>query len=125
TDRMIRLVNDLLQLSKIDNKDYYLNKEKVDFTKYFMHVIERFEMSKPEHVHFVHNISPKSIWVMIDKDKITQVLDNVISNAIKYSPEGGKITFETKTEENNLVVRIADEGVGIPSDQVDKIFERF
>ncbi len=125
TERMIRLVNDLLQLSKMDNKDYYLNKEKVSFNKFIHHIIDRFEMSKPEHLHFERKITDKPIWVIIDKDKMTQVLDNVISNAIKYSPEGGKIIFETNLKGNMMQMLITDQGVGIPADQLDKIFERF
>jgi two-component system, OmpR family, sensor histidine kinase VicK len=125
TERMIRLVNDLLQLSKMDNKDYYLNKEKVDFTKFFQHIIDRFEMGKSEELQFARNLKDEPLWIWIDKDKMTQVLDNIISNAIKYSPEGGIITLETVVKEKRLFVKISDQGVGIPVEQLDKIFDRF
>jgi two-component system, OmpR family, sensor histidine kinase VicK len=125
TERMIRLVNDLLQLSKMDNKDYMLNKEKVNFTKFFHHIIDRFELGRLENLVFVRKLPDEPIWLWLDKDKMTQVLDNVISNAIKYSPEGGKIIFETIIKRKQLIIKISDEGVGIPADQVDRIFDRF
>ncbi|KGX89254.1 cell wall metabolism sensor histidine kinase WalK [Pontibacillus marinus] len=127
TERMIRLVNDLLQLSKMDNKDYKMYKEQVDFTNLFQHTIERFEFNKTEKIEFVRHLPEEEVWVWIDKDKMTQVLDNIISNAIKYSPEGGTITFtvDVMKQQQKLVVKISDEGVGIPDEKLNKIFERF
>ncbi|GGD02433.1 cell wall metabolism sensor histidine kinase WalK [Pontibacillus salipaludis] len=127
TERMIRLVNDLLQLSKMDNKDYKLHKEKVNFIGFFRTVAERFEINQDDHIHFEHHLPDKEVIVWIDKDKMTQVLDNIISNAIKYSPEGGTITFhlEVKKQQQKLHISISDEGVGIPKEKLEKIFERF
>ncbi|GGF17782.1 PAS domain-containing sensor histidine kinase [Halobacillus andaensis] len=125
TDRMIRLVNDLLQLSKMDRKDTGLFKEKVEFIEYFSHVIDRFEMNRDEKNTFNRELSAQNLFVWIDKDKITQVLDNIISNAIKYSPEGGTITFKAETLKKQLLVSVSDQGMGMPSDTVDKIFDRF
>ncbi|ELK47377.1 cell wall metabolism sensor histidine kinase WalK [Halobacillus sp. ACCC02827] len=125
TDRMIRLVNDLLQLTKMDHKETPLMKERVEFGGFFHHVIDRFEMNKDEKMTFVRNLSGKDMYVWIDKDKITQVLDNVISNAIKYSPEGGTIRFDAHATRKQLRVSIKDEGIGMPPDTVDKIFDRF
>jgi two-component system, OmpR family, sensor histidine kinase VicK len=127
TERMIRLVNDLLQLSKMDSKDYRLTKGWVNFSKFFNHIIDRFEMTIEEgHISFKRDIPSTEIFVDIDEDKITQVLYNIISNAIKYSPEGGQITFRLKVEEESwIVISISDQGVGIPKNNLDKIFERF
>ncbi|PLT36021.1 cell wall metabolism sensor histidine kinase WalK [Bacillus sp. V5-8f] len=125
TERMIRLVNDLLQLSKMDSKDYKLSKDWINFTKFFDHIIDRFEMTIEEHITFHREIPSHSYFVDIDEDKITQVLYNIISNAIKYSPEGGKITFRIKEESEKIVVSISDQGVGIPKNNLSKIFERF
>ncbi len=127
TERMIRLVNDLLQLSKFDSKDYQFNKEWIHFIRFFSLIIERFEMTKEQHVEFISNLPDRELYVEIDPDKITQVLDNIISNALKYSPEGGHITFsvDVNEEEELLYVSVKDEGVGIPRKDVEKIFERF
>ncbi|WLR55161.1 cell wall metabolism sensor histidine kinase WalK [Mesobacillus subterraneus] len=125
TERMIRLVNDLLQLSKLDSVDYRLSKEWVNFPVFFNRIIDRFEMTKEQNVSFKREITDDAIFVEIDEDKITQVLDNIISNAMKYSPEGGTITFKVKELDDQIVASISDEGVGIPKDNLDKIFDRF
>jgi two-component system, OmpR family, sensor histidine kinase VicK len=125
TERMIRLVNDLLQLSKLDSVDYRLSKEWVNFPVFFNRIIDRFEMTKEQNVAFKREITEDAIFVEIDEDKITQVLDNIISNAMKYSPEGGTITFKVKELDDQIVASISDEGVGIPKDNLDKIFDRF
>ena len=98
TERMIRLVNDLLQLSKMDSTDYRLTKEWVNFVDFFDRIIDRFEMAKEQNVTFKRNLPDQAIFVEIDEDKMTQVLYNIISNALKYSPEGGQVTFSIKEE---------------------------
>ncbi|GGE83054.1 cell wall metabolism sensor histidine kinase WalK [Priestia taiwanensis] len=125
TERMIRLVNDLLQLSKLDATDYRLMKEFVNFTDFFNRIIDRFEMSKEQNVVFNRKFSKQARFVEIDEDKVTQVLYNIISNALKYSPEGGTITYRLKERGNMLEVSISDQGVGIPKDNLLKIFDRF
>lgn len=125
TERMIRLVNDLLQLSKLDNTDYKLSTTWVDFGRYFHRIIDRFEMSKSRNVTFKRLIPSEPIGVEIDEDKITQVLDNIISNALKYSPEGGQVTFKLQVIGQFVEISIRDEGMGIPKENVAKIFERF
>ncbi|MFZ3590491.1 cell wall metabolism sensor histidine kinase WalK [Bacillus sp. DJP31] len=125
TERMIRLVNDLLQLSKLDSTDYRLTKDWVDFSLYFNKIIDRFEMTKQQNVTFVRKIPDQEFFIEIDEDKITQVLDNIISNALKYSPEGGVIQFHLRKKENDLEVTVLDQGVGIPKDNLNHIFDRF
>ncbi|WP_047983475.1 cell wall metabolism sensor histidine kinase WalK [Ornithinibacillus californiensis] len=125
TERMIRMVNDLLQLSKIDNKEQQMQKERTDFISLFHHIIDRFEMNAPEHIAFVRDLPNEKLFVWIDKDKLMQVLDNIISNAIKYSPEGGTVTCKVIKHRHQLMVSITDEGMGIAYDKLDKIFERF
>ncbi|WP_163102562.1 cell wall metabolism sensor histidine kinase WalK [Peribacillus alkalitolerans] len=125
TERMIRLVNDLLQLSKLDSKDYRLSKVWVNFSVFFNHIIDRFEMTKQQNITFKRNIPKDSLFVEIDEDKITQVLYNIISNAMKYSPEGGQISFTVNVLEDLVQISITDQGVGIPKDKLDKIFDRF
>ncbi|WP_347861841.1 cell wall metabolism sensor histidine kinase WalK [Salimicrobium sp. PL1-032A] len=125
TERMIRLVNDLLQLTKMDHKESNFYKEKVEFISYLEQIIERFEMNKVEGISFTKHLPNENIYVWLDKDKVTQVLDNVISNAIKYSPEGGSIHFHVKRMRHKLQVSIKDEGLGMPTHTVEKIFDRF
>ncbi|KGR75427.1 cell wall metabolism sensor histidine kinase WalK [Ureibacillus sinduriensis] len=125
TERMIRLVNDLLNLSKMDSRDYKINKEFVEFNKFFNRIIDRFEMSKSQNVKFNRYIPDTSYFVEVDTDKLTQVIDNIISNALKYSPDGGNIRFGFTVQENMLKVMVSDDGMGIPKENVNKIFDRF
>ncbi|WP_018934401.1 cell wall metabolism sensor histidine kinase WalK [Gracilibacillus lacisalsi] len=125
TERMIRLVNDLLQLSKMDHKESAMYKKRIDIIPVFHHILDRFEMNKTELIHFERKIPDERIFVWVDQDKITQVTDNIMSNAIKYSPEGGKITFQVVKEPHRLRISISDQGLGIAREKVDKIFERF
>ncbi|MCT6924262.1 cell wall metabolism sensor histidine kinase WalK [Metasolibacillus sp.] len=125
TERMIRLVNDLLQLSRMDSQDYDLNKEFVEFNKFLNRIIDRFEMSKSQNVTFVRLLPKTSYFVEIDTDKLTQVIDNIISNALKYSPDGGNIRFGFTSNDNMLTVMISDDGMGIPKENLTRIFERF
>ena len=125
TERMIRLVNDLLQLSKMDSNEYELNFEFVEFNKFFERIIDRFEMSKSQNVEFIRLLPETSYFVEIDTDKLTQVIDNIISNALKYSPDGGNIRFGFTVNDNMLKVMISDDGMGIPKENVGRIFDRF
>lgn len=125
TERMIRLVNDLLKLSKMDASETEINKEMVEFNVFFNRIIDRFEMSKSQNVYFERELPEEQYFVEIDPDKLTQVIDNIISNALKYSPEGGKIRFAMTIEDGFILIRIVDQGMGIPKENVDKIFDRF
>ncbi|WP_059105070.1 cell wall metabolism sensor histidine kinase WalK [Shouchella shacheensis] len=126
TERMIRLVNDLLQLSKIDSQDYRLKMNWVDLGSFLHEVVDRFEIIATEkNIHFHRHIVKQPMYAHIDSDKITQVLDNIISNAMKYSPKGGNVTVTLLHQENKARISIADEGLGIPQEAQKKIFERF
>lgn len=125
TERMIRLVNDLLKLSRMDSKEYELNTEWVEFNHFFNSIIERFEFSKSQKVRFKRLLPPTDLFVEIDTDKMTQVIDNIISNALKYSPDGGDVRFGVTTSGTFIKVMISDDGMGIPQSNVNRIFERF
>ena len=125
TERMIRLVTDLLQLSRMDSREYELNTDFVDFIKFFNRIIDRFEMAKSKEITFKRSLPTTPLYVEIDTDKVTQVIDNIISNAQKYSPDGGSIRFTVTANDGELLVEIKDTGMGIPREQVDRIFDRF
>ncbi|HAA9357134.1 TPA_asm: cell wall metabolism sensor histidine kinase WalK [Listeria monocytogenes] len=125
TERMIRLVNDLLKLSRMDGGREQLEKSFVNFTDFFNHIIDRFEMMKKEIIMFKRHIPREPVIIEIDEDKVMQVLDNIISNANKYSPDGGRISFYLKKFEDEIEVSIADEGLGVPDEDLANVFDRF
>ncbi|MDW3828861.1 cell wall metabolism sensor histidine kinase WalK [Staphylococcus saprophyticus] len=126
TERMIRLVNDLLQLSKMDNESEQITKEIVDFNMFINKIINRHEMSATD-TTFVREIPTETIFTEIDPDKMTQVFDNVITNAMKYSRGDKRVEFHVKQNAlyNRMTIRVKDNGIGIPINKVDKIFDRF
>lgn len=125
TERMIRLVNDLLKLSRMDGGREQLEISFVNFTDFFNHIIDRFEMMKKETIMFKRHIPREPVIIEIDEDKVMQVLDNIISNANKYSPDGGRISFYLKKFEDEIEVSIADEGLGVPDEDLANVFDRF
>lgn len=125
TERMIRLVNNLLKLSRMDGGREQLEKSFVNFTDFFNHIIDRFEMMKKETIMFKRHIPREPVIIEIDEDKVMQVLDNIISNANKYSPDGGRISFYLKKFEDEIEVSIADEGLGVPDEDLANVFDRF
>ena len=129
TNRMMRMVTDLLSLSRIDNNTSHLDVELTNFTAFITYILNRFDKIKNQDetkkYEIIRDYSITPIWVEIDTDKMTQVIDNIMNNAIKYSPDGGKITVSVRTTDVQLILSISDEGLGIPKQDLPKIFDRF
>jgi len=126
TTRMIRMVNELMQLGKMDIKEEHYEKEFIDINKMLEQIVDRFALTHPEK-NFIKHISKTPIFIEGDQDKLTQVFDNIVNNAIKYSPNGKNITIRVRQNyhHNRVSISIKDEGVGIPLVHIDKIFNRF
>ena len=126
TTRMIRMVNELMQLGKMDIKEEHYDKEFIDINKLIEQISDRFELTHPEK-NFIKYIPKTPIFVEGDQDKLTQVFDNIMNNAIKYSPNGKNITVRVRQNynHNRVSISIKDEGIGIPLVHIDKIFTRF
>ncbi len=129
TNRMMRMVTDLLHLSRIDNETSHLDVELINFTAFITFILNRFDkMRGPDEekkYELVRDYPITSVWIEIDTDKMTQVIDNILNNAIKYSPDGGKITVTMKTTDDQMILSISDQGLGIPKQDLPRIFDRF
>ncbi|KEQ37380.1 sensory box protein [Streptococcus mitis] len=129
TNRMMRMVTDLLHLSRIDNATSHLDVEMINFTAFITFILNRFDkMRGPDEekkYELVKDYPITSVWIEIDTDKMTQVIDNILNNAIKYSPDGGKITVTMKTTDDQMILSISDQGLGIPKQDLPRIFDRF
>ncbi|MCC6111587.1 cell wall metabolism sensor histidine kinase WalK [Limosilactobacillus fermentum] len=133
TERMIRMINDLLSLSRMDSGTAKLNLEYVNINELFNYILNRFDMiikneaADPSQKKYtiVRYFTKKDLWVEIDTDKFTQVVDNIMNNAVKYSPDGGVITARLLETHNHVILSISDQGLGIPRKDLGHIFDRF
>ena len=145
TDRMIRMINDLLSLSRMDSGTSKIELEYVNLNEFFNYILDRFDMmlktdneqagkdnnqSLPAHAthkqySIRREITKRDLWVEIDQDKFMQVIDNIMNNAIKYSPDGGVISARLLETHNHVILSISDQGLGIPRQDINKVFDRF
>ena len=131
TERMMRMITDLLNLSRMDQNRLGLEKEFINMNELVVHIVSRFEMvlqSEPyrdKNYRILTDITQRDLWVELDQDKITQVLDNIINNAIKYSPDGGRIIIRLMETHTDIIVSVSDEGLGIARKDIPHLFDRF
>jgi two-component system sensor histidine kinase VicK len=135
TERMIRMVNDLLVLSRMDRGTTKPDLEWVNFTDFVSHLLNRFDMivehdkkdpkTNEKKYEIKRELGNQALWIEIDTDQMMRVIDNIMNNAIKYSPDGGTITVRLKQNQNWVLLSISDQGLGIPRKDLGKIFDRF
>ncbi len=135
TQRMIRMINDLLELSRLDQGTMDVKLEVINLNSLFNFVLNRFDMilendakndeSPSKRYNILREFTKEDVWVEVDPDKFTQVLDNIMNNAVKYSPDGGTITARLIKTKTRAILSISDQGLGIPRKDLDNIFNRF
>ncbi len=121
-DMLTNLVNELLDVKRIEEDRLVFTKRKFDLHELIEKTVIDFEYMYEE-FEFVERGDP--VFVKADKERIEQVLINLIINAIKYSPTQKKVVIKVEEKEKDLVISIADSGIGIPESKIDKVFERF
>ena len=125
-DRMTRIVTDLLTLSRLDNKRTRWNIEQFSIEDAVRHICDVLRVDAESHGHtlsiYANSVLPS---ITADKERIAQVVINIISNAIKYTPDGGKIDVFLDSYDRYVTVSVRDTGVGIPEADIDHLFERF
>lgn len=125
-DRMARLVRDLLQLSNLDYKKVAWKREEVSVEELVRNILLKLEFSfKEKNQQMMLHIEEDLPDIVIDKDGIEQVILNIISNAIKYTDNEGKIEITLRNIDDYLNISIEDNGIGIPLEDQKRIFERF
>ena len=127
TDRMTRLVKELLQLSRLDHRQEPMDIKEGNLIALLNSVSSKMVMTARQKAQtiFCEYDQNEDIRVMFDKDMIEQVLQNIFSNSIKYTQEGGEITVRTTSGDGVVNVSISDNGIGIPAEAIPRIFERF
>jgi two-component system phosphate regulon sensor histidine kinase PhoR len=125
-DRMINIVEDLEVISRLETDQARLDLQEFNIVELAKEVIEAFEMSASQmNIQLELLNESQTEFVYGDKDKIQQVFMNLVSNSIKYGKDGGKTRVKFFDMENNMLVEIADDGIGIAEDSLDRLFERF
>lgn len=127
TDRLIRLVNQLLLLSRTDSEALNLRREPTDLAQLTCRTVEKLAgRAETGRVTLRAETNGRPLPAWIDPDRIGQVLVNLLDNAIKYSPPGGAVTVRVEPGQNGLrLVRVADQGIGIPAADLPHIGQRF
>lgn len=124
--RLLRLVNNLIDISKMDIGVYELRASNQNI----INIIEDITLSvadytKNNKINLIFDTNVEELITYCDPDKIERIMLNLLSNAIKYTPEDGNIEVDINATEKDIIVSVKDSGVGIPSDKIDLIFDRF
>ena len=125
SDRLKRLIDDILLLSFIENKETN-SLEEVYIYEVFIEVYEMTDyFAKSKNINVTYRFRNQSISILSNRDYIKQIFLNLIDNAIKYTPENKDVYIEVDYYEDNLVIKVGDNGIGIPREDINRIFERF
>lgn len=127
TDRMTRIVKDLLTLSRLDEGvNVEKNPEMINMKQFLIGIVEKMHINaEKKNQTMTYSIADDIPDITAESDKLEQVIINIISNAIKYTPEGGNIKIVSGSLYNEIFVKIIDDGIGIPKENLSRIFERF
>ncbi len=127
-ERLARMIDNMLNISRIEAGIVSVDRSEVDFAKVIREVIEMMQpQAKAKNIMLLERIGPLIYTAEADRDMMHQVILNLVSNAIKYTPEGGRATVSVETDDNSrsILVSIQDTGLGIPPEAMDKVFGKF
>ena len=125
-DRLTRLINDILDLSKIETGKLELRLEPVDISEMMNTAIENNKLlSLKKNISITADIRGKLSPVLADREKLIIVMNNLLENALKFTPDGGSIILSAKDDADSIEVRMKDTGIGIEKDKLEKIFDKF
>jgi signal transduction histidine kinase len=123
-DRLAELIENLLAASKLQAEGMHLDLDDTDLPRLAELAIERFQTQTDQHT--LRAEFPDSFpIVMGDTRRLRQVIDNLVSNAIKYSPDGGDVIIRGSYDDESVKISVIDQGIGLPPDELDRVFERF
>jgi PAS domain S-box-containing protein len=125
SERLTTIVDALLNVARLDTGDLAVSLEETDVAPIVREVVETAQAAESNGRRFVAEVSGDGYRAQADPDKLRQVLDQLVSNAVKYSPEGGTVTVSASRRPDGIEVAVADEGVGIPPSERDRIFSKF
>ncbi len=125
SDRLKRLIDDILLLSFIEKKETK-SLELINVYEVFMEVYEMTDyFAKSKNINISYMLDNENIQILSNRDYIKQIFLNLVDNAIKYTPDNRNVWIEIGYENNNLIIKVKDNGIGIPKEDINRIFERF
>jgi signal transduction histidine kinase len=124
-DHIVRLIDDLLDVSRISRGVLELKKERTDLASVVQSSMEAFRAAFDQKKMSVSVDVSRSVYGVVDATRIAQIIGNLLHNASKYTPEGGKVWVTLAYEDGDALVRVTDNGMGIPPDQLERVFEMF
>ena len=126
TNRMLRLVNQILDFRKIQNKKMKMQVQRVDVVSFVRKVMDNFEAVAEEHrIDFLFETEKQHLFLWVDVDKLEKIVFNLLSNAFKYTPNGKMITIFIREDENTVSIGVQDQGIGIAENKKKSLFVRF
>jgi len=124
--RMIRLVNTLLNVTRIEQGRFNLHKEKINLNNIIKQRIKEFKfIAQNNNTKLIFSSDKNIKQITADEQKISMVITNLLSNALQYIKKSGQVKITTKNKKDNVLIKIKDNGVGIPEDEQDQIFQKF
>lgn len=125
SDELSNFISSVLNLTRIESKELKLHLQSKDINQLLEDVVKKYQfLAKSKNIEIVMEMEP-IFSTKVDVDLMKQVLGNLVENAIKYSPEGSRILVSTEEKENQIVIQVADQGVGIPKDEISNVFMKF
>jgi signal transduction histidine kinase len=122
--RLNRMINEMLDLDRMESGRMTIHREQMDLNAVVDEAVDRVRPNAPNHT-LTLDLQPDLPQIQADRDRLTQVASNLLSNAVKYSPTGGRITLTTRAQGDQLLFDVRDEGLGIPKEALETIFERY
>jgi signal transduction histidine kinase len=124
--RLARFVDDLLSISSMESGSLSIDRQVTDAARMFAEAISKVEpLMKQKQIEFEVHLPEKMRELHLDKDKIIAVLVNLLGNAAKYTPVGGRVSLRVKLDGTHLQIAVEDTGIGIAADELPKVFEKF
>lgn len=127
SQQLLKLVNEILDLSKLEKGKLEVEAEPVNLHEFLNPILAQFSSyAQSNGIEFqIENNTPESLKLLLDRSKVEKIIYNYLSNALKFTPKGGKVAFTTIEEENNIRLEVADSGPGISAEDLPFVFERF